>query len=118
MVLTMTAVSIAVMAALGIATATKYAAERVVAKRIEEVSRLVNLPRRDRESVYAWNKRVVPALNELMAANQEFVTAAMREGTITPLNGRASVWSLPAEHPAAIRLAKARNEPVDVVEAP
>ncbi len=79
-------------------------------KHVESISK-GRWPRRPYERATDWYNRVCEAHRELCDAEWAFVQAAMLEGRMID-NGRVELWMLPPTHPAAIRLAKARNEPV------
>ena len=83
-------------------------------KHIEMISR-GRWPRRPYERTTDWHNRVVEAHRELCDAEWAFVEAAQREGHRIG-TGRVEQWLLPPSHPAAIRLAKARNEPVVITK--
>ena len=80
------------------------------AKRTAEFAKTVNLPRKPQESLSEWEARIVAALKELSLAGDEFLAAARREGSVEYVGARGERWSLPADHPAAIRYAKAKGE--------
>jgi hypothetical protein len=81
-------------------------------KRINREASKVNLPQRPHESVDDWDARVSVAMDELGAAQDEFIEAAMREGGLKMLEERAMVFVLPYEHHASIRLARAHGRSV------
>ena len=72
-------------------------------------SERVNMPRRHREPLSAWNARVSAGWDELLAASDEFIEAAQHSGWYEQLGSRAGAWHLPENHPAAVRYAKARG---------
>jgi hypothetical protein len=80
------------------------------AKHVESISK-GRWPRRRFERMTDWYNRVCEAHRELCDAEWEFVQAAQSEGQMIRV-GRVEQWMLPPTHPAAIRLARARNEPV------
>jgi hypothetical protein len=87
------------------------------AKHIESISK-GRWPRRPHERMTDWYNRVIEAQNEIFDAEWAFVEAAMHEGHMVTVPGRVEQWMLPPTHPAAIRLAKARNEPIMAVNSP
>lgn len=85
------------------------------AKHVESISK-GRWPRRPYERMTDWYNRVCEAHRELCDAEWAFVEAAQSEGHVIR-DGRLEHWTLPPTHPAAIRLARARNEPVMVVNS-
>lgn len=73
------------------------------------LSKQVNLPRVPGERLSAWSSRVLQAHDELSEASRAFIEAAQSEGWIEHEEERQVLYGLPLEHPAAIRLARARG---------
>lgn len=85
-----------------------------IATRTKQMSLSVNLPRRPHERLMDWEHRVEMAHCELGDAMSVFLEAAQQDGFMVRV-GQVEQWMLPITHPAAIRLAKARNEPAVVL---
>jgi len=79
------------------------------AKMTEGLAKTVNLPRRPGEKLSDWTARVLAQHDELSAATDEFLDAALREGKIERVGVRGPNWMLPVDHPAAIRYARAKG---------
>ena len=76
---------------------------------IKKFSKSVNLPRLPGEKLSVWRERVYQAQDELLDASDDFMKIAMQEGTITKVGEQCYELSLPSDHPAAIRYAKAKG---------
>ena len=80
------------------------------ANHAKSMSQLVNLPRQPGERLSVWEKRINAALEELGKASDQFLQAAHREGTMKRQGLCCVVWSLPSNHPAAVRYARAKGQ--------
>src|SRR5208337_1991452 len=79
------------------------------AKLTEKFAKAVNLPRKPGEKLSDWDVRVLAQHAELMAATDEFLSAAKREGVVEYVGERGVNSLLPVDHPAAIRYARAKG---------
>jgi hypothetical protein len=85
--------------------------ERIV--RLQGYADMTGTMRMRGESLSVWENRIVAAHTELFRASGEFLAAASElQLAITQpgTGGRVVTYSLPANHPASIRLSKAKGK--------
>ena|SRR5271170_6252492 len=80
------------------------------AKLTEKFAEIVNLPRKPGENLSDWDARVLAQHAELMGATDDFFAAVRRgDGTEEKVGDYGLLSTLPVDHPAAIRYARAKN---------
>ncbi len=98
---------------ISIVVVTIYSDRRKRIARLQGYADMTGTMRVRGESLSVWKKRIAAAHTELFRASDEFLAAASElQSAITQpgTGGRVVTYSLPANHPASIRLSKAKGK--------